>query len=242
MSLMERRRTSQRQAEASAGETADEMLDRMKEDLAAAPAETVAPKAVAQGSEFLSVSGASTSTVVGGAQVGALVEGPTASGALLPLEPLEPLGPTSFAGLDLGDDAPGVRRVVVPEAGNGDQRAQREEPREAADLRHPAGSPTALGPTAPRQMDQRAVESGQAVVGSSNGDGVVGSTSKGDRVVLMESSPGDGNPRSPTSVERPPGLDQHGRQESQRGKRPDGVPEASASAGVQLNPFWSPVR
>eukprot|EP00435_Cladocopium_sp_Y103_P053711 s148_g17.t1 len=237
---MERRRASQRQAEASAGETADEMLERLQDELHTTPATAAAPKAVAQGSEFLSVSGASTSTVVGGAQAGALVEGPAASGALLPLEPLEPLGPTSFAGLNLGDEAPGVRRVVVPETGEGDQRAQREEPREAADLRHPVGSPTAFGPTVARHEDnQRAVDGSHVVGGNNNGDGI-SSASKGDRVLLMGSSPGDGKLRSPASVERPPGLSQHGGPEAQVVKRPDSLQEASASAGVQLNPFWSP--
>ena len=69
--MLERRRASQRQAEASAGETAEEMLERLQDELNAAPTTTAAPKAAAQGSEFLSVSGASTSTVVGGAQAGA---------------------------------------------------------------------------------------------------------------------------------------------------------------------------
>ena len=80
--MLERRRASQRQAEASAGETAEEMLERLQDELNATPPTTAAPKAAAHGSEFLSVSGASTSTVVGGAQAGALVEGPTASGGL----------------------------------------------------------------------------------------------------------------------------------------------------------------
>ena len=239
--MLERRRASQRQAEASAGETAEEMLERLQGELNAAPTTTAAPKAAAQGSEFLSVSGASTSTVVGGAQAGALVEGPTASGALLPLEPLKPLGPASFAGLELGDEAPGVRRVVVLETGDGEHHVQREEPREAADLRHPVGSPTALGPTVARREDgQRTVDGSQVVGGNPNGDGITSSASKGDRVVLMGSSPGDRKLCSPASVERPPGLLQHGGPESQMVKRPDSLPEASASAGVQLNPFWSP--
>lgn len=58
MDMMERRRAAQQNAEASAGETADEMLERIREDLQVAPAETAAPKAVTQGSEFPSVSGA----------------------------------------------------------------------------------------------------------------------------------------------------------------------------------------
>ena len=140
MDLMDRRRAAQRSAEASAGETADEMLERMREDLQAAPAETAAPKAVTQGSEFLSVSGASTSTVIGGAQAIAVVEGGSAPAGTVGASGTNKL---SFAAMDLGDGAPGVRRVVVPETGNDERRAQQEESGE--ELRHPVVTPAALG-------------------------------------------------------------------------------------------------
>ena len=77
--MLERRRASQRQVETSAGETAEEILERLQDELNTTTTTTAAPKAMAQGSEFLRVSGASTSTVVGGAQAGALVEGPAVS-------------------------------------------------------------------------------------------------------------------------------------------------------------------
>ena len=126
---MERRRAGQRNAEASAGETTDEMLARMREDLQVAPAETAEPKVVTQGSKFLSVSGALTSTVVGGAQAGAVVERPVALGSA----PAETVGAR-----------PGVRPGCPRETSDGERRARQEEPGE--ELRHPVRSPAALGP------------------------------------------------------------------------------------------------
>ena len=50
--------------------------------------------------------------------------------------------------------------------------------------------------------------------------------------MLMESSPGDGKLHSPATGERPPGLSQKVVPEDRVVRRPDGVPGASASAGV----------
>ena len=67
-----------------------------------------------------------------------------------------------------------------------------------------------------------AVGSGQVVGGNTQEDNQ-SSTSKGDRVLLMESFAGDGKLRSPASVERLSRLSQKGVPEDRVARRPDGL-------------------